>query len=349
MEKSAFDVYQVDPISDPRWAALVDSHPRASVFHSPKWLRALRTAYGYEPVAISTSAPRSDLANGLVFCQINSWLTGRRLISLPFSDHCEPLIDRSNDLDDILLHLERRVDQERWKHIEIRPVSFEPGKNTKLDKSDVYCFHRLDLRPSIEKLLRDCHKDSVQRKIRRAEREQLKYEEGRSEDLLQKFYRLLVMTRRRHRLPPQPLIWFQALIVAFGNDLKIRVASKRDVAVAAILTLSHKKSVVYKYGVTNAAFNNMGGTPLLLWKTIEDGKQAGLEELDLGRSDTDNPGLINFKEHWGAVGTSLSYWSYPHRTGGAPAGSKKIAKRLVSMIPSLALEAAGKLLYKHFG
>ena len=139
------------------------------------------------------------------------------------------------------------------------------------------------------------------------------------------------------------------MIVAFGNDLKIRVVSKDDVAVAAIVTLFHKKSVVYKYGVANTAFNNMGGTPLLLWKTIEDAKEAGLEELDLGRSDTDNPGLINFKDHWGAVGTSLSYWSYPRRTGGAPAGSKKIARRLVSAMPNLALEAAGKLLYKHFG
>jgi len=218
-----------------------------------------------------------------------------------------------------------------------------------LDRSAIYCSHRLDLRPSKEKLLHNCHKDSVQRKIRRAEREQLKYEVGTSEDLLQKFYRLLLMTRRRHGLPPQPLGWFRALIVAFGNDLKIRVASKDDVAVASILTLSHKKSIVYKYGVSNTAFNNMGGTTLLLWKTIEEAKDAGLEELDLGRSDTDNPGLINFKDHWGAVGTSLSYWSYPHRTGGAPNGGKKIARRLVSVMPNVALAAAGKLLYKHFG
>lgn len=348
MEKAAIDVYEMDPIRDPRWAALVDNHPRSSVFHSPNWLRALRTVYGYEPVAISTSAPGSDLTNGLVFCGVNSWLTGRRLISLPFSDHCEPLINRSDELDDMLLHLERRVDQERWKHIEIRPVSLEPSSHTKLGRSVIYCFHRLDLRLSTEKLLQNCDKNSVQRKIRRAEREKLKYEEGTSADLLQKFYRLLVMTRRRHYLPPQPVDWFRGLMVAFGNDLKIRVASKDDVAVASVLTLSHKKSIVYKYGCSNAAFNNLGGMPFLFWKTIQEAKEAGFEDLDMGRSDTNNPGLIAFKEHWGAVGTPLSYWSYPHRTGGSPTGGKKgLARRLVSVMPNVALEAVGKLLYKH--
>ena len=52
-----------------------------------------------------------------------------------------------------------------------------------------YHFHCLDLRPSAERLFQNFHKDCVQRKIRRAERENVKYEDGASEDLLQKFYR----------------------------------------------------------------------------------------------------------------------------------------------------------------
>jgi lipid II:glycine glycyltransferase (peptidoglycan interpeptide bridge formation enzyme) len=104
----------------------------------------------------------------------------------------------------------------------------------------------------------DFHGDSDQRKIRHAERENLQYEEGTSDDLLQEFYRLLVVTRRRQYLPPQPLSWFRGLIAAFGKDLKIRVASKDGVAVASILTLSHKKTMVYKYGCSDAAANKLG-------------------------------------------------------------------------------------------
>src|SRR5579862_5526560 len=77
--------YQLDPTQDPRWTELVGRHPKASVFHTVGWLKALRCTYGYEPVAFTTSPPSGGLKNGIVFCRINSWLTGKRLVSLPFS------------------------------------------------------------------------------------------------------------------------------------------------------------------------------------------------------------------------------------------------------------------------
>src|SRR2546430_5296635 len=90
-------LYSLDPLEDPRWAEFVQRHPRASVFHTPGWLEALRRTYGYEPVVYTTSLPRAELTNGLVFCRVRSWLTGRRLVSLPFSDHCEPLVHNSEE------------------------------------------------------------------------------------------------------------------------------------------------------------------------------------------------------------------------------------------------------------
>ena len=351
LEYSGPAVYEIDPLCDPRWAALVESHPRSSVFHSASWLRALHTVYGYEPVAISTCPPRASLTNGLVLCRVKSWLTGRRFVSLPFSDHCEALIDDPGELDAMLLHVKRDLVQKKWQYIEIRPVSHRPSSRTGLGESLTYQFHRLDLRKSAQELFHGFHKDCVQRKIRRAEREGLKYEEGNSEALLQKFYRLLVTTRRRQNLPPQPLAWFRGLITAFGDDLKIRVASKGNLPVASILTLSNKKSVVYKYGGSIASLNKLGGMAFLFWKTIQEAKDKGLEELDMGRSDTDNLGLIAFKEHWGATGATLSYWRYPAPGPQLPqsAWQKSIARGFAQVAPDFVLETVGTLLYKHIG
>jgi len=349
-EPCATRVYEINPLCDPRWEAFVNDHPRSSVFHSTSWLKALQTTYGYEPIVVTTSSPSAPLTNGLVFCQVRSWLTGRRLVSLPFSDHCEPLTNNSRELDDLLLHLKGNVKDAKWKYVEIRPISSQPGSQTGLSRSITYSFHRLELRKNTEQLFRNCHKDCVQRKIRRAERENLRYEQGTSETLLLRFYELMVVTRRRQHLPPQPLSWFRALIAEFGNSLKIRVASKEDLPIASILTITHKQSMVYKYGCSDARFHNLGGMAFLFWNAIQEANQLGLEEFEMGRTDTGNLGLIAFKEHWGALGSQLNYWTYP--TAGRVTShnpSKAVLRRFVRVVPDPILKLTGELFYRHIG
>jgi len=96
------NVYRMNPFSDGRWDDLVARHPNASAFHERGWLYALARTYGYEPLVITTSPPGERLTNGVVLCRISSWLTGTRLVSLPFADHCEPLLDDLGDLRKLL-------------------------------------------------------------------------------------------------------------------------------------------------------------------------------------------------------------------------------------------------------
>ncbi len=57
----------LDPRTDPDWAAFVARHPRASVFHSPRWVEALSRTYGYKPVAWTTSPAGTPLRSGMIF------------------------------------------------------------------------------------------------------------------------------------------------------------------------------------------------------------------------------------------------------------------------------------------
>lgn len=350
LPEKAAPLCEIDPLSDPRWARLTEEHPDASIFHTAQWLSALRRTYGYRPLAFTTSPPGAPLTNGIVFCEVNSWLTGRRLVSLPFADHCEPLVSEASDAESPLLHAVDEVDRRRYKSIEIRPVSWQPSAAGPLRESSQFVLHRLDLRPPIDTVYRGMHKDCIQRKIRRAEREQLEYQEGASDELLQKFYGLLTITRRRHGLPPQPLRWFRALIDSFGPRLKIRVASKNGTAVASTLTLSHRRTMVYKYGCSDHAANALGGMPLLMWRTIEDAKSNGQELLDMGRSDLDNPGLIAFKGHYGAQPSELRYWSYPASAARVSTpGKTRLTQKVIQLAPDSVLQIVGRLIYPHIG
>jgi hypothetical protein len=343
-------VYTIDPIHDPRWAEFIGRHDSASVFHSVPWLEAIRRTYGYTPVVYTTSPPSSPLANGIVLCQIRSWLTGHRMVSVPFSDHCEPLLDTSSAAAEILEELKKLVDAGKWQHVELRPIRKLPLANGAVDCPSFY-LHTLDLAPSLDDLFRGFHKDCVQRKVRRAEREGLEYQSGNSQQLLDAFYRLMVQTRRKHQLPPQPIQWFRNLAERMGDRLCVRVAFKDGKEVASILTLQHRNVLVYKYGASDPALQNMGGTPLLFWRTITEAKAAGLSCMDLGRSDEDNAGLIAFKDRLGAKFSMLSYqrWSRRRPTGVTKSRRHQFVKRLFAMMPDPILRLTGRILYRHVG
>ena len=344
-------IYQIDPLRDPRWPEFLDRHPMASVFHTPGWLDALRRTYGYEPAAVTTCAPGQKLTDGLVFCRISSLLTGRRIVSLPFSDHCEPLVDRAEELPHILDSSRELLGLGKWSYVEIRPrgdLQSPPG----FERAQTFYLHTLDLRPELDVIFRSFHKDSVQRKIRRAEREGLSSQEGRSRDLLNSFYYLLLLTRRRQYLPPQPLDWFRNMIDCLGEMLKIRIAFKDGQPVAAIITLSGRKCCIYKYGCSDSRLNSLGGMHMLFWHTIQEAKREGLREFDLGRSDCDNPGLITFKDRWGTSRLNLTYWRtppYSHRRSLRFSWKSRLARSAFAHAPDRLLIAAGKLLYRHIG
>jgi hypothetical protein len=355
-EPSPRSLHKIDPLKDSRWEKFLEWHPRASVFHSPPWLEALRRTYGYPSIAYTTSPPGEDLQDGLVFCQVDSWLTGRRLVSVPFSDHCELLLRRPEDLQVFADALELERQKEKWRYIEVRPLQSVEISSPIYYPSGRYSFHQLDLRPDLGTLFRNLHKSSTQRKILRAQRESLTYQEGSEESLLDHFYRLLVITRRRHRIPPQPRRWFLNLVDCFGKGLKIRLALKDGRPVAGMLTLRYKDTLIYKYGASDSRFNSLGGMHLLYWESIRDAKNSGLRLFDLGRSDSHQAGLIEFKARWGAAQSALTYLrctesaSSGHIFDQAKGSWKmEMLKSGFAKAPASVLSALGNFLYKHVG
>lgn len=339
-------VFEIDPLQDARWPRFLERHDQATVFHSREWLDALKRTYDYRPVVLATAGRDLDLTSALAFCRVQSWLTGRRAVSMPFSDHCTPLVESTHQLAGLLSYL--RHDGIRRKYVEVRCLSAPLAVASGIAVSGSFCLHRLDLCPRLEQIYSRFHVNHVRRKIARAEREQLTYEEGRSELLLQKFYGLAVLTRRRHHVPPQPLIWFRNLMLCMGDRLKIRVVSHQGRPAASTLTLRYKNTMTYKYGVSDVNLHRFGSMQLLLWKTIQEAKAEGLTEFDMGRSDWTNPGLIAFKDHWGAARSSILHMRDPapslrHESGWI----RRLAQRIFTVAPDGLLTTAGNLLYRH--
>jgi lipid II:glycine glycyltransferase (peptidoglycan interpeptide bridge formation enzyme) len=135
-----------------------------------------------------------------------------------------------------------------------------------------------------------------------------------------------------------------------GHKLQIRVARKDGAPIAAMLTLRHKSSVVYKYGCSDDRFHNLGGMPFLFWKLVDESKTTGAKFIDLGRTDPYNDGLATFKDRLGANRKLLTYYRYTK----VPKPIRRVERshtirQLLSILPASLSVTAGRLLYRHMG
>lgn len=340
--------YQIDPLLDPRWPQFLEDHPQAALFHSREWLGALQQTYGYRAIAITTSRPDERLTNGLVFCRVKSWLTGQRLVALPFSDHCVPLINNEEESACLFSSLFQEVDRGKDKYLEVRSIAGLPSEPSRLSESDTFCLHRVDLRPNLDDLFRSFHDSCIRRKIARAEQVGLVYEEGTSEELLRKFYRMVLITRRRHQIPPQPLSWFRNLLARFRDNAKIRLALYGGQPAAGVFTIRYKSTMTYKYGCSDVGFHKFGPMQFVMWKAIQDAKENGLVEFDMGRTEWSNPGLLAFKDRWGGARATLRYFRHPAaKTRFHDNIPTRIMKQVFARTPDTLLTTAGNILYRH--
>jgi hypothetical protein len=350
----ATSIQILDPLSDARWDNFIARHPNSSVFHQKGWLETLARTYRYTPLVFTTARPGDELKNGLVVCQVASWITGNRVVSLPFSDHCEPVANSDDDMKALICESQSALRGHGWRYLELRPIRqgfSEMARDLKFQPTGRFWRHVMDLRPDFSDLFRSFHKSSIQRRVKHADASGLVEKCGTTPELLRAFYHMLVLTRSRHNLPPAPFDWFQNLVECQGKALEIRVAYKDAEPMAAILTLRFRQTAYFKYGASDARFNRFGATPWLLWRAIQAAKSSGALRFDFGRTQADNPGLLAFKNHWVPRCEPLTYWRYPGADSEGSSGDWKVktAKRVFSHLPLRLLVISGKLIYRHIG
>jgi CelD/BcsL family acetyltransferase involved in cellulose biosynthesis len=337
------------PLQDVRWNELLNRYPTASVFHTHAWLEALHRTYGYASEGFTTSPPEAALQNVIVISRVKSWITGSRLVSVAFADACQPLVSGGQELHSLVSAIQEVCREEGHKYVEFRWLNTDLQEMIDgLNPAASYAYHVMNIREDLGTIFRAFHKTCIRNKIRRAEKERLHYEVGSSDEMLREFYRLLILTRQRHGLPPQPFAWFRNLRDCFGGSFRVRIARKDGRPVASILTLQHKQSLVYKYGCSDARFHHLGPMPWLFWRAVQEAKDQSLYEFDLGRSDLTDHGLIAFKNHLGATAAALTNYRYPREAVRASFHGLSL-RRSCEYLPSSILRAAGTLLYRHVG
>jgi hypothetical protein len=194
----------VDPLRRPDWDALAATHAASTIFHRSGWARVLHETYGHSPMYVCRF-DGARLAETLPLMEVNSRWTGRRGVSLPFTDACAAL--RGQDADGRGLYREAMDcgSKRRWKYLECRNCDAAwDGAAPSLE----FLGHAVDLRIGVDLLFKGLD-GATRRGVRKAESGGLKVGFGAGTDSVRTFYKLHCATRRRHGLPPQPYRFFE--------------------------------------------------------------------------------------------------------------------------------------------
>jgi CelD/BcsL family acetyltransferase involved in cellulose biosynthesis len=339
----------IDPISDPAWLALIEGSPSATIFHHPRWLQLLHSQYGYELYACCVENGH-EIEAGLPIARIASRLTGRRLVSLPFSDVCAPVLAPGADpsapaaLGEALAGEHQRTGLDLTVHA---PISSAPEAFVQ----HRFFQHLLPLADDPAEVERLYSKSQVKRGIKKARREGLRAERRTDAEALDAFYSLHLRTRRKLGVPTQPKRFIRRFGELFDAGLgfvELIVDDDRPIAAAVFLTFNG--TVTYKYGASDA--RELGKRPnnLLFSEVIRWACESGFHTLDFGRTDIDNEGLRAFKRSWGAREDELSYTYFADRE---PSPEPQLRDRMMAATikrsPPGISRLVGETLYRHFG
>lgn len=109
----------VDPCAFKDWDELLGRTPGSSFFHTAAWADVLREAYRYEPLYFTVTGPAS-LEALLPVMEVDSLLTGKRGVSLPFTDYCEPIASDAGQFRELFAAAVAWGRKRGWRYLELR-------------------------------------------------------------------------------------------------------------------------------------------------------------------------------------------------------------------------------------
>ena len=338
----------LDPLEDGRWQRLLDASPNATIFHHPAWLSLLREQYRYPIEALCVCDGDGELSAGLPLARIESRLTGRRLVALPFSDLCGPVERVPGEQPPMVMLAELLEERHRADGLDIEVREHVPGLRAQAGTR--FFHHALALQDDADSI-RAALPSSVRRGIARAERSGVQVEHHTSERALEEFYALHLHTRRRQGVPTQPKSFIRRFAGLFAQGLGfVLVARVDERPAAAAVFLSYKGVLTYKYGASDQRALDKRPNNALFMSAIEWGCEHGQQVLDMGRTDADNEGLRVFKRRWGATERELGYSLLAQRpVNAARSGVPGPLRGLISRTPPATGRLLGAALYRHFG
>jgi FemAB-related protein (PEP-CTERM system-associated) len=282
------------------WDRFVLFHPRGTFFHQLAWKRVMEKTYGYKPYYFC--ARRGERITGIApTFLVSSWITGRRLISLPFAVYggvCAEDLESEQALVTELEQLAAKLDVE-YLELRNRQGCIRTGYHPVVR----YATFTMPITADTEAIYGAFPKD-IRYMIRKAEKAGLRVQRGF--DQLDDFYRLMTINLRRLGTPMFPRALFENLIREYPGQIDLSLVYSGDSPIAGGMSFFFREWMQPYYVGSQEEAKALAANNFLWWELIKLAARTGRTTFDFGRSKKDS-GNYAFKKKWNPRIESLDY------------------------------------------
>ncbi len=337
-----------NPLGTQQWQHAIEGLD-GELFLSSRWLRVLVDTFELPLDGIGYWSD-DQLVTGVPYSHISD-IRGDRIVVGPFSDFVLP----------------PNMDVAKWTALADEltsrsvPVSLMTAIDSPVADDDRFKVSSTALRQviALDGTLEDLSSrfsSMPKRMVKRSKQSDLEFGIAQSTDELREFFELhLGVRRHKYGLLCQPYELFERLwdeYVANGGGALV-IGRHEGRVVGGCLLLTVGDVACYKYAASDPDFRREGVNHRVVYEAMRYGIDAGCSHLDLGRSSSDQPGLIDFKRRFGATDTVLGRFTWTpddyHPSDDAQALLGQLTQLLTDTdVPDSTTERAGALLYRYF-
>ena len=344
------------------WDAFVRRNPRGSIYHTTEWKAVIEQAFPHirGRFLVLREGEAGSIQAGLPAYQVNSWLLGHRLVSIPFATVCDPLVSTVAEWAALAPALDAERIHTRSRRSEVRATLRAQQVPPTFERESLFRHHELALDGDFDALCKRFDKQSVRQKAEKARRAGVVVSEQNDLAAMAISDSLLAKTRRRLSLPPMPFRFFESMQKNLHADhLKIFLAHQNSRPVACHIILIYRDLWISEYSANDDGAMS-GVNQLLYLETIRRAHAEGARSFSFGRTSVSNEGLLSYKRRWGTAEEPLT--DYTYRPGGrnaSPATPKapqseqsplyKLCSQIIAKAPMPVCKLIGNFCYRHLG
>lgn len=290
---------------DGTWDRFVEACPGVHLGHAGGWARALRNAYGLEPLYMAATGERGEVAGVLPLFAMRTLRGGRELVSIPFHDVAGVLAG-SEAAESALVAEGLRLARERGcGALELRQADPLPGLAPATPESGSRVNLVLPLETSEDAQWKALG-SKVRNQVRKAEKEGLAVARWDDRALLDGFYGCFAHNMRDLGSPVHGRALFAEAARAFGERLRFVVAADGARPVGGLVAIHYGPRVTVTWASTLRAERARCPNNLIYWEAIRWAIGRGARLFDFGRSPVGG-GTYKFKRGWGAAEEPLAW------------------------------------------